>query len=99
MLIIWWIENINNRAHVKSIVSKIVVSSQNAGDSKLQIGEDENNYKDVKMDLTDHITKSDNINLKAHYLIVRWFGNVDDKSPVLEGIDFEEIIDKGIQNG
>lgn len=86
------------RHHVKTITDKILVASKDAGDSKLQIRENDGDYKDIKIDMSKRISKSEVVNLKGNYFTAKWFGNSDDKSPMLEGIHAENIIDKGIEN-
>lgn len=88
-----------NRAHRKVITGKIAVATQNAGDSKLQLIENDKNPVDIKIDMAKPRASSESINLKANYLTAKWFGNADDKSPVLEGIFLPNVGDEGVQDG
>lgn len=85
-----------NRIMNKRISDKLVVFSENASDSKIQIQEDEKDFKTVNIDLGSRVSNTTLSPLDAHFITLRWSGNATKKSPVLEGFYFNKVEEKGI---
>lgn len=85
-----------NRLMKKSISDKLVVFSDNAFDSKIQVVADEKDAKDISIDLGRRVSQATLPAIEAHFLTVRWSGHTIKKSPVLEGFYFNKIEEKGI---
>jgi hypothetical protein len=86
----------SNRAYVKAILDVLGVAARYADDSKIEIISDDKDGKPLKIDMGGRINISTLPNFKGHYITLRWSGNANNKSPVLEGFYLSKIIDDGL---
>ena len=85
-----------SRSHTKKISDKFVVFSRYGGSAGIQIQADDNQPKDIVIDLNDTNAVGKNINFEGNKFLVRWYGNSIGQSPVFEGFEFPSISDEGI---
>jgi hypothetical protein len=85
-----------NRIMKKRIQDKMMVFCENAADSNLQMSVDDNDFKDVNMDLGKRVNITTLPVIEGHFITVRWSGNATQKSPILEGFYFNKVEEKGI---
>jgi hypothetical protein len=89
-----------NRIINKRLEDKLVVFSENADDSNLQIIPDEKDAISIdSIDLGKRVANTTLPPIEAHFVTLRWSGNATKKSPILEGFYFNKVEDKGVQNG
>jgi len=86
-----------NRIIKKSLQDKMLVFSENAADSKLQITPDEKNAINIdNINLGKRVAHTTLPVIEANFVTIRWYGNATQKSPVLEGFYFNNVQEKGI---
>ncbi len=85
-----------NRIMNKRISDKLVVFSENADDSKIEMIADENDPKPINIELGKRVNNTTLPAVDAHFLTMRWSGNSVKKSPILEGFYFNKVEDKGV---
>lgn len=85
-----------DRTHLKKISDKIVVFTNNAIDSSLEIKNDDVDYKPVGIDLSRRINIGKDIKSEGYFFNFKWYGNSSNNSPVLEGFFLEDVTDLGI---
>jgi hypothetical protein len=88
-----------NRATTKSIRDSIVINSENASGSHIQLTEDDKDPINVDIRLGNEVAVSSSLLLRFHYLTLKWFGSALGKTPIFKGFHFEAVADEGIQNG
>ncbi|MES2006906.1 MAG: hypothetical protein V4436_02225 [Patescibacteria group bacterium] len=85
-----------NRATLKKIADEIGVIGDNGLNSILEVRSDTQEYTPVPMTMNARVNIGKNIDTEGHYFTFRWFGEVDQSSPILEGLYLENITDFGI---
>lgn len=88
-----------NRAHFKKISDKITVLNQFGIDTAFQVKENKGDFKDIQVDLNDHVNIGQKVDLGGNYFTFKWFGEASETSPILEGIYVEKVEDMGITKG
>lgn len=85
-----------SRSHTKKVSDKFVVFGQYGGPAGIQIQADNNNPRDIPIDLNDPNAVGKDINFEGNRFLVRWYGNSTGQSPVFEGFEFPSASDEGI---
>ena len=88
--------DMGDRFHNKTIQDKIVLLSELASGSEVQIKQNEGDYKVLPVDMDSTVSISDPSKFKFNYMTLKWLGNTVNKSPVFEGVYIEKVIDEGI---
>ena len=90
----------NNRFVQHRLSNKLIVASDNAANSKIDIKIDEQDFRPLNIDLGKRVNDVTlPATLEGHFVTLRWYGNSKFKSPILEGFYFDKIDDKGVRNG
>lgn len=85
------------RSHTKVLNDHLAVFTRNAQGSKLEIKEDNKDYKDISGQLLNPVEILENFNIKGKYLKFKWGGVYDSgKQPTFEGVEFIEVKDQGV---
>lgn len=88
-----------DRSHLKKISDKLTVITQDGLDSQFEARQDDGDFKSIPMSFEDPASIGKDINLEGHFFTFRWFGQVDQSTPVLEEIYIEDMEDLGVTNG
>jgi hypothetical protein len=88
-----------NCGHLKKIADQLTVVTQDGLDGQFQAREDDGDYKQIPIDLSENISIGKDIDLEGHYFTFRWFGEANKSSPTLEEIYIDQINDLGITDG
>ncbi len=85
-----------NRGSLKKIANQIGVLSRDGLDSNFEVKSDSQGYSPIPLDMTTRVSIGNDINTEGHFFTFKWFGQVDQSSPVLEGFYLENVTDLGV---
>lgn len=85
-----------NVFHRKKISDKIVVFTKDGLDSNLLGKTDDNDYKNIQINLSNRVNIGQKINLEGNTMRFKWFGEANEATPILEGFYIEKVEDVGI---
>ncbi len=85
-----------NRATLKKIANKIVIFSKFAAQSTFMARSDEEDYRDIPINLSSEVSIGKDIDLEGHFITFKWLGNSSTTSPVFEGFYLEDVSDMGM---
>jgi hypothetical protein len=85
-----------NRAHTKKINDKVVVFSQYASSSRVEIKADDKDPVQLRTNMDGRVNVSKDNAIEGKYFRATWSGHTKTQQPVFEGIYFEDVIDQGI---
>ncbi len=88
-----------NVFHRKKISDKIVVFTKDGIDSALQGKADNDNYKDINIQLDNRVNIGQDISLEGNTVTFKWYGEANETSPILEGFYLEKVTDMGLTHG
>lgn len=89
-----------NRLTNKQLSDKLVIFSQDADDSNLQIIPNELDAINIDdIELGKRVAYTTLPTIETCFATIRWFGNAIKKSPILEGFYLNKVEDKGVTNG
>ena len=86
------------RETTKEISDKIAVFTRNGGNSRLEVKEDDHDYREITKDLTRPFTILEDLGIKGRYIKFKWSGTSTGSAPVFEGIAFPKVNDSGVIN-
>jgi hypothetical protein len=85
-----------SRASEKEIQNKIAVFTRNGQSSKLEVMEDDADFRPLAGELPRTVSVLENLDIKGKYIKFKWSGVTSGSSPVFEGIALPEISDHGV---
>lgn len=90
---------LGNRANLKQIAGNISTLNQNGIDGSIAISANDSEYEDLSMKLDRRNNLKEDSNIEGNYFNVKWYGNSQYSSPILEGIKIEDINDLKVTYG
>jgi len=85
-----------NKFHKKKIGGKFVAFSDLAGNSRIQVKTDNEDYKGLLIGLKDRVNVAKSISMEGNKFNFKWMGNTTNVSPTFEGFQVEKVTDYGV---